>query len=110
MEDTPAADNTPQFDGKNIAEVKKWSLVATWSYDVAVDVCAICKNNLSDLCIECQATSDANGSQDGCPVAFGVCNHAYHQHCISNWLKKQVTCPICVTRDWEVVNVQRMAQ
>ena len=109
----PTSPVVPQPDQPNPTakrfEIKKWNAVALWSWDIQVDTCAICRNHIMDLCIECQATSDA-GSQEGCPVAFGVCNHAYHQHCISNWLKKQVTCPICVNRDWEVVNVQRMAQ
>lgn len=36
-------------------EVKKWSAVALWAWDIVVDNCAICRNHIMDLCIECQA-------------------------------------------------------
>ena len=36
-------------------EVKKWNAVALWAWDIVVDNCAICRNHIMDLCIECQA-------------------------------------------------------
>lgn len=51
-------------------QVKKWNAVALWwgsssfdfiiiivfrSWDIVVDTCAICRNHIMDLCIECQA-------------------------------------------------------
>ena len=36
-------------------QVKKWSAVALWAWDIQVDNCAICRNHIMDLCIECQA-------------------------------------------------------
>ncbi len=30
-------------------EVKKWNAVATWSWDIVVDNCAICRNHIMDL-------------------------------------------------------------
>jgi hypothetical protein len=35
--------------------VKKWNAVALWAWDIVVDNCAICRNHIMDLCIECQA-------------------------------------------------------
>ena len=67
-----------------IFEVKKWSAVALWAWDIHVDNCAICRNHIMDPCIECQSTQSAN---DDCTVTWGVCNHAFHFHCISRWLK-----------------------
>ena len=36
-------------------EVKKWNAVAMWAWDIVVDNCAICRNHIMELCIECQA-------------------------------------------------------
>lgn len=102
----PAAASGPGLrpDGsKRIVEEKKYTTVAMWSWDVQVDNCAICKNNIADLCIDCQQ-NHASGQACDCPVAFGVCNHAFHQHCISRWLKTRQTCPLC-DREWEMTQI-----
>ncbi|PWA54830.1 RING-box protein 1a [Artemisia annua] len=36
-------------------EIKKWNAVSLWAWDIVVDNCAICRNHIMDLCIECQA-------------------------------------------------------
>lgn len=53
--------------------IKKWNGVSLWSWDISVETCAICRNPIMDLCIECQANSQ-NTQASECSIAWGVCN------------------------------------
>lgn len=72
--------------------VTKWKAEASWRWDVTDDTCAICRNQLVLKCNLCQAYG-ANNQR--CLVSIGACQHAYHTHCIAQWLKNRNTCPIC---------------
>lgn len=80
-------------------EVRKWTAVAFWSWDIVVETCAICRNHLMEPCIECQPNS-MNNSATECKAAWGSCNHAFHMHCISRWLKTRNVCPLD-NREWQ---------
>ena len=61
----------PSDEGK-LFTLKKWNVVAMWSWDVECDTCAICRVQVMDDCLRCQAESKADTN---CVVVWGECNH-----------------------------------
>lgn len=49
--------------------LKKWNSVAMWSWDVECEICAICRVQVMDACLRCQAESKKDiQSKDGACV------------------------------------------
>ncbi|XP_029648329.2 RING-box protein 2-like [Octopus bimaculoides] len=64
--------------------LKKWNLVAMWSWDVECDTCAICRVQVM--------------------VVWGECNHSFHNCCMSLWVKQNNRCPLC-QQEWVVQRI-----
>jgi RING-box protein 1 len=91
--------------------MRQWNAVALWAWDIVVDNCAICRNHIMDLCIECQA-NQASATSEECTVAWGICNVGPHLlHTMSNMLTTAARFPLPLhlamaqgpldNRDWE---------
>ncbi|CAI4050915.1 hypothetical protein N7582_005070 [Saccharomyces uvarum] len=98
--------NTPPVETKKKRfEIKKWTAVAFWSWDIAVDNCAICRNHIMEPCIECQPKAMTDTDNE-CVAAWGVCNHAFHLHCINKWIKTRDACPLD-NQPWQLARCGR---
>lgn len=83
--------------GKKHFVMRRWNVVALWAWGIAVDNCTICRNHIMDLCMEWQAKQGSAASEER-PMAWTICNHAFHFHCISHWLETWQVCPL---GNWE---------
>ena len=101
----------------------EWHGVAAWRWNVKDDCCGICRNAFDACCPDCKVPGD------DCPpgtystlqqvtsqikltplllllthtAVWGMCNHAFHMHCIVKWLSSQTVrqhCPMC-RKDWK---------
>lgn len=85
----------------NRFSLRKWNATALWQWDIQLDNCAICRNEVTAQCIECQADPKGNDVEN-CKLAWGTCNHAFHHHCISRWLKTRKVCPLD-NKEWSLL-------
>ena len=51
-------------------------------------------DEVGHTCIICRDTMDVNGIH-GVVVKLPMCGHAFHKHCLREWLVQQQSCPTC---------------
>ena len=84
------SNETPKFVFKQL------NVVTSWSYNFISSNCGICRGELMDICYKCK-----EGERDGnCIIAQGSCGHAFHDHCVENWIRQHHKCPTC-KKDWD---------
>lgn len=84
------SDRSPLF------KIKKWNLFALWKWEVHSDMCAICRANVMEACLVCQA----EGNTSDCVIVWGKCNHSFHNCCIVKWIQQSNRCPLC-QQEWK---------
>lgn len=72
----------------NNITIKKVVLKYAWKWKIDEDVCMICQENFTSICQKCSHPTD-------CVPCIGVCSHIFHFHCLNEWLKSKVICPVC---------------
>uniref|UniRef100_A0A0N5BZT3 RING-type domain-containing protein n=1 Tax=Strongyloides papillosus TaxID=174720 RepID=A0A0N5BZT3_STREA len=83
--------------------IKKFTPVATWSYNVENGTCSICRQDFTELCISCVVKEEklkASGCKDkqqiNCKIESSLgCIHVFHECCIASWIKRSPKCPLC---------------
>ena len=74
-------------------EIIEWNELVSWNWDLVEDFCGFCQSSLDSCCANCSIPGDS------CPPIVGKCGHAFHKHCLEQWLEKQNTCPAC-RKEW----------
>ncbi|QCD85842.1 anaphase-promoting complex subunit 11 [Vigna unguiculata] len=70
-----------------------WHGIVSWTWDAQDETCGICRMAFDGCCPDCKLPGDF----------WGVCNHAFHLHCILKWVNSQTSqahCPMC-RREWQ---------
>ncbi|XP_033103407.1 RING-box protein 2-like [Anneissia japonica] len=100
-----AADQQQKHD--RMFTLKKWNIVAMWSWDVECDTCAICRVQVmgEELKMHWYSTLvKHNHVYFFSVVVWGECNHSFHNCCMSLWVKQNNRCPLC-QQEWTVQRI-----
>lgn len=101
--DTDKSNDSDSGRPEKMFTLKKWNAVCHWSWDVECEICAICRVQVMDACLRCQAESkkDIQSKDGACVVVWGECNHSFHHCCMSLWVKQNNRCPLC-QQEWSI--------
>ena len=108
MSSSTSSSSSSPSSSSSLLKIKSIHPVFVWKWKLVNESCSICRTELQESCIECQAnfsSFSSSSSSEKCPIAWGNCGHAFHQHCIFRWLKKHNTCPLDMT-DWTTVKIE----
>lgn len=73
-------------------KIEKIHLNCCWEWNIFNNDCVICRDSI------CENNDNKSDKQKGSVI--GVCGHAFHDVCISGWIKKKKVCPLC-NKKWE---------
>ena len=100
---TPDCDSTPSTP---LFKLRAWNAHAYWTWllfpddpESDIGVCGICRNHIQQLCNKCLVEVDENRRHSSkgckanknldCSIAWGECSHAFHHHCLRQWVEQQ---------------------
>jgi hypothetical protein len=70
--------------------IKSINIFSSWVYNLPTNTeCTICRCNLNTTSLYNQEKGRDSF------VVTGVCQHSFHEDCISPWVQKNNFCPIC---------------
>ena len=79
-------------------EINHMKVFSTWSYkDMLNKDCTICRQSLNNASIY---NKEKGILKSQLQSNIGVCNHTFHQECITPWLQQYHRCPNC-SQPWK---------
>jgi hypothetical protein len=96
---------TEKKEGPSAFEVVKVTMVANWSWKTGDGRCPICHASITVPCLTCAN----NPTQSGCHIAWGICGHNVHHHCVEGWNKTNPNCPQC-NHLWKAVRYHKIEE
>lgn len=74
--------------------ISKYILTIPTKNNVLYDKCAICRNYIYNICIDCCFSNPIDNEM--CRTRKLDCYHIFHKYCLNRWLKtKRQNCPLC---------------
>lgn len=72
-------------------KIKKLYGAFSRDWNILEEMCGICQQGFNQICSDCKHPTE-------CPPVKGQCDHAFHLHCIEQWVKGREECPMCRLR------------